>query len=98
MVLENITINGQCNRSHGSYILDRSDNKMFEPVHIIFSMRHNKVGCLADALKIFKKSNETVPWFPRKAKDLDRFANHCLSYGAELDADHPVSETYRNSN
>ncbi|KAI7697317.1 Protein henna [Sarcoptes scabiei] len=149
MVLENITINGQCNRSHGSYILDRSDNKMFEPVHIIFSMRHNKVGCLADALKIFKdydvdlmkiesrsskrfendyefliecssknqrlsaaldelrnltqylqvisreKSNETVPWFPRKAKDLDRFANHCLSYGAELDADHPVNEVYR---
>lgn len=45
-----------------------------------------------------EKSNETVPWFPRKAKDLDRFANHCLSYGAELDADHPVSETYRNSN
>jgi len=22
--------------------------------------------------------------------DLDRFANHILSYGSELDADHPV--------
>lgn len=33
---------------------------------------------------------ETVPWFPRKHRDLDQFANHILSYGNELDADHPV--------
>ena len=33
----------------------------------------------------------TVPWFPRNIRDLDRFANHILSYGSELDADHPVS-------
>lgn len=31
----------------------------------------------------------TVPWFPRKIKDLDRFANQILSYGSELDSDHP---------
>ncbi|KAK1341511.1 hypothetical protein QTO34_017926 [Cnephaeus nilssonii] len=30
-----------------------------------------------------------VPWFPRTIQDLDRFANQILSYGAELDADHP---------
>ncbi|XP_055334948.1 phenylalanine-4-hydroxylase-like [Paramacrobiotus metropolitanus] len=30
-----------------------------------------------------------VPWFPRKIRDLDRFANHILSYGSELSADHP---------
>nr|XP_027203742.1 protein henna-like [Dermatophagoides pteronyssinus] len=36
-----------------------------------------------------KANDETVPWFPRKIKDLDRFANHILSYGSELDADHP---------
>ncbi|KPJ10321.1 Protein henna [Papilio machaon] len=30
-----------------------------------------------------------VPWFPRRIRDLDRFANQILSYGAELDADHP---------
>lgn len=34
--------------------------------------------------------SKSVPWFPRRIKDLDQFANQILSYGAELDADHPV--------
>ncbi|KAI9557408.1 hypothetical protein GHT06_017236 [Daphnia sinensis] len=32
---------------------------------------------------------ETIPWFPGRIQDLDRFANQILSYGSELDADHP---------
>lgn len=37
-----------------------------------------------------KESKEsTVPWFPLHIRDLDEFANHILSYGSELDADHP---------
>lgn len=36
-----------------------------------------------------KIEEEVVPWFPRRIRDLDRFANQILSYGAELDSDHP---------
>lgn len=37
-----------------------------------------------------KESKEsTVPWFPLRVRDLDEFANHILTYGSELDADHP---------
>ena len=34
----------------------------------------------------------SVPWFPRNIIELDRFADRVLSYGAELESDHPVSE------
>merc|ERR1711884_507626 len=36
-----------------------------------------------------KDNPKAVPWFPRKIQDLDRFANQILSYGSELDSDHP---------
>jgi len=34
-------------------------------------------------------SADSTPWFPRKIQDLDRFANQILSYGHELESDHP---------
>lgn len=37
----------------------------------------------------YKDHADTIPWFPRSIKDLDQFANQILSYGHELDADHP---------
>jgi phenylalanine-4-hydroxylase len=37
----------------------------------------------------YKDNKDTVPWFPSRIRDLDRFANQILSYGAELDSDHP---------
>lgn len=36
-----------------------------------------------------KDNGGTVPWFPQRIRDLDKFANQILSYGAELDSDHP---------
>lgn len=36
-----------------------------------------------------KVEQEVVPWFPQRIRDLDRFANQILSYGSELNADHP---------
>lgn len=45
----------------------------------------------------YKDNSSAVPWFPRRIRDLDRFANQILSYGAELDCDHPgfTDPTYR---
>jgi len=54
------------------------------------------IKCLQDQSSYFKvitrnieDNPEAVPWFPRKIQDLDRFANQILSYGSELDSDHP---------
>merc|ERR1712025_590849 len=45
----------------------------------------------------YKDNADSVPWFPRKIQELDKFANQILSYGSELDSDHPgfTDQVYR---
>jgi phenylalanine-4-hydroxylase len=42
-----------------------------------------------DDEKVVDDETAVVPWFPRRIRELDRFANQILSYGSELNADHP---------
>ncbi|CAI4227474.1 unnamed protein product [Auanema sp. JU1783] len=44
-----------------------------------------------------KQNKDSVPWFPKKISEIDQFANRILSYGAELESDHPgfTDEVYR---
>ena len=69
----------------------------------IISQLDSTVGDIEGAIKVVQNQSsyfqvitrdiednpEAVPWFPRKIQDLDRFANQILSYGSELDSDHP---------
>lgn len=50
-----------------------------------------------DDEKVVDDETEVVPWFPRRIRELDRFANQILSYGSELNADHPgfTDQVYR---
>ncbi|XP_032893830.1 phenylalanine-4-hydroxylase [Amblyraja radiata] len=54
---------------------------------ILHSLRQEISGGVHELSR--DKIKDTVPWFPRTIQDLDRFANQILSYGSELDADHP---------
>uniref|UniRef100_T1JCI7 phenylalanine 4-monooxygenase n=1 Tax=Strigamia maritima TaxID=126957 RepID=T1JCI7_STRMM len=51
-----------------------------------YDTRHGSIGGATEDLR---KRTNTVPWFPSKIKDLDKFANQILTYGSELDSDHP---------
>jgi len=49
------------------------------------------------AVKLLVLDDKEVPWFPRRAADLDRIANATLEAGTDLEADHPgfKDATYR---
>ena len=59
---------------------------------VSLSMYGEMLSNVVVTIKVMPTTNIiSVPWFPRRIQDLDRFANQVLSYGAELDSDHPVS-------
>ncbi|KAF4079875.1 hypothetical protein AMELA_G00183340 [Ameiurus melas] len=62
---------------------------------VIISLRDQISGQVHELSR--NKQKDTLPWFPTNLQDLDRFANQILSYGSELDADHPgfKDEVYR---
>uniref|UniRef100_A0A0B7BM57 phenylalanine 4-monooxygenase n=1 Tax=Arion vulgaris TaxID=1028688 RepID=A0A0B7BM57_9EUPU len=66
---------------------DNQTGGVKEAVENLRSMTNN-LTVLSRNLGNSSDENE-VPWFPRRVKELDRFANQILTYGSELDADHP---------
>lgn len=50
--------------------------------------------CYGHLLSTPTQIADAVPWFPKRIQDLDEFANRVLSYGAELDSDHPVGSEF----
>lgn len=72
--------------------------KEFSPLHMFLCIYDEKMERPEEGPKPSHEETHqslflfcfAVPWFPRSIQELDRFANQILSYGAELDADHPV--------
>ncbi|KAM5171408.1 phenylalanine-4-hydroxylase [Mantella aurantiaca] len=64
------------------------DNKSTLALDEIVKCLRQDIGATVHELSRDKKK-DAVPWFPRTIQDLDKFANQILSYGAELDSDHP---------
>lgn len=83
------------------HIESRSSKKL--PEHhefvVIFDSKHDtsklldKLRAETSYLELTARDqsyqNSTMPWFPRRIRDLDTFADNILSCGAELSADHP---------
>ncbi|KAH7724739.1 phenylalanine hydroxylase [Aphelenchoides avenae] len=65
-----------------------SDKGKIEEIIQLFKKKTGSV-CVQDYNSQVKQNKESSPWFPLKISEIDQFANRVLSYGAELDSDHP---------
>lgn len=92
----------EVHKIHLSHIESRSSTRV-SGYEFMVEIEDSENPCLNDALdelkdccsyfqiisRDFNDDEMVVPWFPLRIRDLDRFANQILSYGSELDADHP---------
>nr|XP_033809407.1 phenylalanine-4-hydroxylase [Geotrypetes seraphini]XP_033809408.1 phenylalanine-4-hydroxylase [Geotrypetes seraphini] len=75
------------NKDEYQFFINMDYGSTFALDEIVRRLR-NDIGATVHEFSRDKKK-DCVPWFPRTIQELDRFANQILSYGAELDADHP---------
>jgi len=81
----------QANKDHYEFII--SCNSTDEELNPVISTLKQQLGVNVIVLSRSPTQVGSTPWFPRRIEELDQFANQILTYGSELDADHPVSSS-----
>jgi len=74
-------------QTHYKIFLDLEGTKEHENIQKTTEELKQLLG--ENNLKIIGSEKRSIPWFPRKAEDLDLFARKTMEYGAELQSDHP---------